>query len=219
MKRLFISILFCAFLLLFFGIGYVRFSYAQEGITYGKVVRYSDDEPHGIVVTIPASAPSIAADFKSLRGADGKYRGRGGSTVNPVNLGITIKLNERAEIISAAPGKVFSAGYSRWGGHWLVVVTPTVNYLTLYAHLTETFVKRGDEVKRGQPLGKVGEAEHTNTPHLSLQIKESGTPRGKGQVNPHLHWIGGDGKINCFKPDAEYKIKNQHFMTYPVKCK
>jgi len=191
---------------------------ARADFTFGKVVTYPDDEGHGVEVSIPPNAPSITADYLSLRNSAGELRSEN-PRIEPVNHGITIKLNDGDEVIAAVSGRVISAGYSKSGGHWVGLGSSTIRHIVLYFHLTETYVKRGDAVERGQPIGKVGIAEHTPIPHLTMQVKERGTPRQKGRVNPHLYWVGGPGQISCFDEASQFVTDADRFLTYPVGCR
>ena len=67
-----------------------------------------------------------------------------------------------------------SAGY---GKH--IRIDHGYGYVTLYAHLSEYNVRRGQQVKRGDVIGFVGNTGRSVAPHLHYEIRKDGTP-----VNP-----------------------------------
>ncbi|MFC1554448.1 peptidoglycan DD-metalloendopeptidase family protein [candidate division KSB1 bacterium] len=50
------------------------------------------------------------------------------------------------------------------------------SYKTLYAHLSEVFVKEGDKVKKGDKIGAIGDTGRVTGPHLHYEIQQKGTP-------------------------------------------
>lgn len=77
-------------------------------------------------------------------------------------------------------------------GNNVVIFVPTNRRLWTYAHLAENFVKKGDRVLRGQPIGIMGSTGNTSGAHLHLGLRQtdaSGNPLNinngfKGFVDP-----------------------------------
>lgn len=51
------------------------------------------------------------------------------------------------------------------------------NYLTRYAHLSEILVKKGDNVRRGEMIGKVGSTGKSTGPHLHYEVRFKDEPQ------------------------------------------
>lgn len=75
---------------------------------------------------------------------------------------------------SIVAGKVFAAGlYGGWGN--LVGVEDGKKYNHFFGHLQAIFVRTGEKVSRGSPLGTVGSTGKATGPHLHYQINRPGT--------------------------------------------
>lgn len=89
--------------------------------------------------------------------------------------GINILAPLRTPIISPADGRVLDTGRDRIRGIWLEI-EHGYGISTFYAHLHKVFVKKGDEVKRGEVIGEVGRSGKTLYPNLYWEIKKNGEP-------------------------------------------
>ncbi|MEP0980073.1 M23 family metallopeptidase [Leptolyngbya sp. FACHB-17] len=80
-------------------------------------------------------------------------------------------------VLAALTGRVIMADF--FGGYGLAIALEHTNgsQQTLYAHLSEIFVKPGDVVKQGTVIGRVGSTGNSTGPHLHFEFRQQ-TPEG-----------------------------------------
>ncbi len=71
-------------------------------------------------------------------------------------------------------GRVIKAGWSDIGYGYRVVIDHGIDYVSLYAHLSEYYVQPGDIVQKGELIGRVGSTGNSTGPHLHLEIRDHG---------------------------------------------
>lgn len=71
-------------------------------------------------------------------------------------------------------GVVIRAGWNNQGYGNFVIIDHNIDYVTLYAHLSEIFVQEGQVVGQGEPLGRVGSTGNSTGPHLHFEIRDFG---------------------------------------------
>lgn len=84
-------------------------------------------------------------------------------------------------VYAAAAGTVSKAHHgsgSHSFGIYVAIEHPN-SYTTIYAHLSQTLVKPGDAVVKGQLIGKSGDTGHVTGPHLHFEVRKNG-----GAVDP-----------------------------------
>ncbi|MBD5340858.1 MAG: M23 family metallopeptidase [Bacteroides sp.] len=90
--------------------------------------------------------------------------------------GLDFAAKSGTPVFATADGKVTEAG--RQGGYGNCVdISHGYNYLTRYAHLSEILVKPGQEVKRGELIGKVGSTGKSTGPHLHYEVRFKNEPQ------------------------------------------
>lgn len=87
---------------------------------------------------------------------------------------IDIAANWGTPVAAADRGVVIRSGWNNQGYGLFVVIDHNIDYVTLYAHLSRTFVEEGDIVAKGQLIGAVGSTGNSTGPHLHFEIRDFG---------------------------------------------
>lgn len=92
--------------------------------------------------------------------------------------GLDIARNTGDPVYSAFDGIVKECQYESGYGNKILIQHEN-NIQTIYGHLSAFKVKVGDEVKKGDIIGKVGSTGRSTGPHLHFEVRVNGAP-----VNP-----------------------------------
>ena len=98
------------------------------------------------------------------------------------NDGINIIAQKGDPVRAAGSGKVAYAGNELRGFGNLLLIKHPGGWVTAYAHNSRLLVKRGDRVKVGDVIAKVGSSGNVVLPQLHFEIR-----RGKRAINPLRH--------------------------------
>jgi murein DD-endopeptidase MepM/ murein hydrolase activator NlpD len=77
-------------------------------------------------------------------------------------------------VVAADNGVVKKAGYTTTAYGGRIIIDHNINYLTLYAHLSQVAVQEGDVVEKGQVIGFVGSTGNSTGPHLHFEVRDFG---------------------------------------------
>ena len=131
--------------------------------------------PDGVQPEAPAIARPLPPSFA---GGSGQllWPANGIITQYPVwyHLALDIANPARPGIAAAEAGTVTLVEYLRYGYGQHVILTHGDGLSTLYAHLSEIYVKVGDRVKRGQVLGRMGSTGRSTGTHLHFEVRKNG---------------------------------------------
>jgi murein DD-endopeptidase MepM/ murein hydrolase activator NlpD len=92
------------------------------------------------------------------------------------NSGIDIAAAEGTPIKAAEDGVVIYAGNGLKSLGNLALVRHANNYVTAYAHAKELEVERGDQVKRGDIIGRSGQTGNVGTSRVHFEIRKDSVP-------------------------------------------
>jgi murein DD-endopeptidase MepM/ murein hydrolase activator NlpD len=108
-----------------------------------------------------------------------RSRAQTGVTDNP---GVDIGAASGEEVRCIADGRVSTCTWLRGFGNVVIVEHPG-DFFTVYAHLQQLDVGRGDKVRARQVLGTAAHDGVTNTYRIHFELWQ-----GKEKHNP-LHWL------------------------------
>ncbi len=109
------------------------------------------------------------------RPVPGLVTSRFGHRTDPVNgkkgyhSGVDMRGRYGQKIIATADG-VISKAFTNGSYGKYVEINHGNGYTTKFAHMKKILVKRGDKVKRGQAIGKVGSSGRSTGPHLHYEV-------------------------------------------------
>lgn len=139
--------------------------------------------PPRIVVRDPTATPPPRAARRFGWPLQGRllssFGAKGGGRYND---GINIAAGAGSIVRAAENGIIAYAGNELRGYGNLLLVRHADGWISAYAHIGDFLVRRGQVVKRGQPIGRVGSSGAVNRPQLHFELR-----RGRRAVDPRRH--------------------------------
>lgn len=89
--------------------------------------------------------------------------------------GVDIANDIGTYVMSARAGRVIWAGW-RGGYGYAVMIDHGSGYVSLYGHLDDYFVERGQYVRAGQRIASMGNTGNSTGPHLHFEVQKDGQP-------------------------------------------
>ena len=87
--------------------------------------------------------------------------------------GVDFEAETGDDVYASASGKVTYSGRQKGYGK-VVIIDHGRDISSVYAHLSETAVKKGEQVESGQRIGKVGVSGNATGSHLHFELRVSG---------------------------------------------
>ncbi len=151
----------------------------------------SYDEVFEMAVNKADMLASIPAIIPISKGTERLISGYG-MRMHPIyktmrmHTGVDFTAPTGTPIYATGNGVVVRAERNNYGYGRMVVIDHGYGYQTLYAHMNEIIVRRGQTVQRGEVIGKVGNTGTSTAPHLHYEIH-----RNSRAVNP-VHYFYND---------------------------
>ena len=136
------------------------------------------------------------------------------------HAGLDFDIGTGTPVITATEGKV-SVIYVPCPDEWycggvFVELNHDGQFKTLYGHLQNVYVERGQVLKRGQLIGLSG-SNNRGYPHLHfVTCKIKGLCYYSNSYDPDHFWM--DGKPQCFDPNKDYTKYQLKEITLPIAC-
>ena len=100
--------------------------------------------------------------------------------VRPHN-GIDYAAKTGTPVRASGAGVVIAAGYTKYNGNY-IFIKHGERYVTKYLHLSKKLVRKGNRVKQGQRIGKVGSTGRVTGAHLHYEFLVNGVHRNPRTV-------------------------------------
>jgi len=88
--------------------------------------------------------------------------------------GIDLSGNISDPVYAADTGTIVWAGPNSWGYGNMIMIDHGNGWQTLYAHLSQIYVRCGQQVLKGAGIGAVGSTGHSTGPHLHFETRFNG---------------------------------------------
>jgi len=127
----------------------------------------------------PAMRP-LVTEFNSLwptRGEITTYFGEVDRYSPRGHSGLDIAAPEGTPIVAADAGEVLKAYWNADGYGGLIVIAHPSGYETWYGHLDSFEVAQGDQVRRGEQIGRMGSTGFSTGSHLHFEVRQNGQLR------------------------------------------
>lgn len=92
------------------------------------------------------------------------------------HLGIDLAARKGSSIFASHDGMVIYVGAGFKGFGRMIMIEGDRGYATLYAHLSKTIVKEGEEVLQGAKIGEMGRSGRATGVHLHFEIRQKSGP-------------------------------------------
>jgi murein DD-endopeptidase MepM/ murein hydrolase activator NlpD len=147
-----------------------------------QAVRFTDDQyytPDGksmrkAFLRAPVNFKYISSSFKKRRFHPVQKRWK-------AHRGIDYAAKTGTPVVAAGDGKVTHSTYNKYNGNY-VFIQHGNGIVTKYLHFSKRAVKRGQRVKQGQLIGKVGATGLASGPHLHYEFLLNGVHRNPRTV-------------------------------------
>jgi murein DD-endopeptidase MepM/ murein hydrolase activator NlpD len=146
-------------------------------------------EKEEMLASIPAILPVKRGDFYVASGY--KMRMHPILKINKFHKGMDFTAPKGTPVYASGNGEIYRAQRSKTFGN-VIYIDHGYGYKTIYAHLSKMVVKRGEDIKRGDLIGYVGNTGLSVASHLHYEVHKN-----DNALNP-INFYYGDLTIDEF---------------------
>jgi len=122
-------------------------------------------------------APAVNGSTVKLRWpTKGTLTSRFGRRGSRMHDGIDIGAKEGTPVYASASGEVVYSDQRLSGYGKLIIIRHSRDMFTAYAHNQRNLVRKGDRVKGGDVIARVGKTGRASGPHLHFEVRRGSTP-------------------------------------------
>ncbi len=142
------------------------------------------EEKEKLLLAIPAIQPINNEDLTRMASGYG-WRSDPFTKARKMHYGMDFTAPKGTPIYASGDGKIVRADNNSSGYGKHIRIDHGYGYLSLYAHLSQYNVKKGQKVKRGDLIGFVGSTGRSEAPHLHYEVWKE-----KDRINPINFYYG-----------------------------
>ena len=149
----------------------------HQSVSYDTVFAMARNKSD-MLAHIPAIFPLKETEIKYISSYFG-HRPDPIYKITKFHSGIDFSAQMGTEAYATGDGVVCNVERGHWGYGNMVTIDHGYGYKTRYAHLKKAMVRRGQQVKRGQLIGLIGNTGKTTGVHLHYEVMKNNKP-----INP-----------------------------------
>lgn len=143
-----------------------------QSVSYDEIIDLAENK-EVLLSAVPAIQPIANKDLKRTASGYG-YRIHPIYKIKKFHYGMDFTAPTGTEVYSTGDGVVERVETSKRGYGKKIIIDHGFGYKTLYAHLSDFNVKKGQQVKRGDVIAFVGNTGLSTAPHLHYEVHANG---------------------------------------------
>ncbi len=159
-------------------------------------------EKEVMLASIPAILPVKKGDFYVASGY--KMRMHPILKINKFHKGMDFTAPKGTPVYASGDGEIYRAQRSSTFGK-VIYIDHGYGYKTIYAHLSDMVVRRGESIKRGDLIGYVGNTGLSVAPHLHYEVHKNNVA-----LNP-INFYYGDLTLDEFATLQQTSEESQSY--------